>query len=50
MNINDYRRGMDQILPDTDLKERIMNQTKKKPSQPAGSLPEFWPRPCPSPA
>lgn len=30
MNINDYRRGMDQILPDTDLKERIMNQTKKK--------------------
>ena len=30
MNINDYRRGMDQILPDTDLKERIMNQKKKK--------------------
>ena len=30
MNINDYRRGMDQLVPDTDLKERIMNQTKKK--------------------
>ena len=30
MNINDYRRGMDRITPDTDLKERIMNQTKKK--------------------
>lgn len=30
MNINDYRRGMDQIVPDTALKERIMNQTKKK--------------------
>ena len=30
MNINDYRRGMDQIVPDAALKERIMNQTKKK--------------------
>lgn len=32
MNINDYRRGMDRISPDPQLKERIMNQknTKKK--------------------
>lgn len=30
MNINDYRRGMDKIVPDTELKERIMNQKKKK--------------------
>ena len=32
MNINDYRRAMDQIVPDAALKERIMNQnnTKKK--------------------
>lgn len=29
MNINDYRRGMDKIVPDTALKERIMNQTKR---------------------
>lgn len=26
MNINDYRRAMDQIVPDTELKERIMRQ------------------------
>ena len=30
MNINDYRRGMDKIVPDIELKERIMNQTKRK--------------------
>jgi len=32
MNIDDYRRGMDQILPDKKLKERIMSQkhTKKR--------------------
>ena len=30
MNINDYRRGMDKIVPGTELKERIMNQKKKK--------------------
>ena len=32
MNINDYRRAMDRIVPDDALKERIMNQknTKKK--------------------
>ena len=32
MNINDYRRAMDRIVPDAALKERIMNQknTKKK--------------------
>ena len=30
MNINDYRRGMDKIVPDMELKERIMNQTKRK--------------------
>ena len=32
MKINDYRRAMDRIVPDTALKERIMNQqnTKKK--------------------
>lgn len=30
MKINDYRRGMDKIVPDIELKERIMNQTKRK--------------------
>lgn len=32
MNINDYRRAMDRLVPDAALKERIMNQknTKKK--------------------
>lgn len=30
MNINDYRRAMDRIAPDAKLKERIMNQTKRK--------------------
>lgn len=30
MNINDYRRGMDRISPAPELKERIMNQTKRK--------------------
>ncbi|NBI09483.1 hypothetical protein D1641_05530 [Colidextribacter sp. OB.20] len=30
MNIIDYRRGMDRITPNAELKERIMNQTKKK--------------------
>lgn len=30
MNINDYRRAMDRIVPDDKLKERIMNQTKRK--------------------
>ena len=32
MNINDYRRAMDRISPDPDLKERIMSQknTKRK--------------------
>ena len=32
MNINDYRRAMDRLIPDAALKERIMNQknTKKK--------------------
>jgi hypothetical protein len=30
LNINDYRRGMDKIVPDMELKERIMNQTKRK--------------------
>lgn len=30
MNINDYRRGMDKILPDPKLKERIMKQTNEK--------------------
>lgn len=32
MNINDYRRAMDRVVPDPQLKERIMNQknTKKK--------------------
>lgn len=30
MNINDYRRAMDKIAPDTELKERIMNQNMKK--------------------
>lgn len=32
MNINDYRRAMDRIAPDAGLKERIMNQTKRKHS------------------
>ena len=27
MNINDYRRAMDQIVPGAELKERIMKQT-----------------------
>ena len=32
MNMNDYRRAMDRISPDPDLKERIMSQknTKRK--------------------
>lgn len=30
MNINDYRRAMDRIAPDAKLKERIMDQTKRK--------------------
>lgn len=30
MNINDYRRAMDRIAPDPELKERIMNQSTKK--------------------
>lgn len=30
MNINDYRRAMDRITPDPELKERIMNQKLKK--------------------
>lgn len=30
MNINDYRRAMDQIVPDAALKERIMNQNNTK--------------------
>ncbi|MCI9157235.1 MAG: hypothetical protein HFF44_09925, partial [Lawsonibacter sp.] len=30
MNINDYRRGMDRISPDPQLKERIMNQKNAK--------------------
>ena len=28
MNINDYRRAMDRIIPDQELKERIMNGAK----------------------
>ena len=28
MNINNYRRAMDQITPGTELKERIMNRTQ----------------------
>lgn len=32
MNINDYRRAMDRLAPDAKLKERIMNQTKRKHS------------------
>lgn len=30
MNMNDYRRAMDRIAPDPELKERIMNQKMKK--------------------
>lgn len=30
MNINDYRRGMDRITPDPELKERIMQNTNRK--------------------
>lgn len=30
MNMNDYRRAMDRIVPDPELKERIMNQKSKK--------------------
>lgn len=30
MNINDYRRAMDQIIPDAELKERIMSQKNTK--------------------
>ena len=30
MNMNDYRRAMDRIAPDPELKERIMNQKNKK--------------------
>lgn len=33
MNINDYRRGMDKIVPDTELKERIMSQNNIKKRQ-----------------
>ena len=28
MNINNYRRAMEQITPGTELKERIMNRTQ----------------------
>lgn len=35
MNINDYRRAMDQIVPDTELKERIMNQKSTRKHAPA---------------
>lgn len=30
MNMNDYRRAMDRVVPDPELKERIMNQKPKK--------------------
>lgn len=30
MNINDYRRAVDQIVPDTELKERIMENRRAK--------------------
>lgn len=30
MNMNDYRRAMDRVAPDPELKERIMNQKPKK--------------------
>lgn len=30
MNINDYRRVMDRLVPDAALKERIMNQKNIK--------------------
>ena len=30
MNMNDYRRAMDRVVPNNELKERIMNQPKKK--------------------
>ena len=30
MNINDYRRAMDRVVPNPELKERIMNQKPKK--------------------
>lgn len=30
MNMNDYRRAMDRVVPNNKLKERIMNQPKKK--------------------
>ena len=30
MNINDYRRAMDRVVPDPELKERIMKQKPKK--------------------
>lgn len=30
MNMNDYRRAMDRVTPDPELKERIMNQKMKK--------------------
>ena len=36
MNINDYRRAMDRLVPDAALKERIMNQKNiKKKHTPA---------------
>lgn len=35
MNINDYRRAMDRLTPDPDLKEKIMNSTKQKQYIPA---------------
>ena len=30
MNMNDYCRAMDRVVPNNELKERIMNQPKKK--------------------
>ena len=30
MNINDYRRAMDQLVPDPELKERIMMQKRTR--------------------
>lgn len=35
MNINDYRRAMDRLVPDAALKERIMNQKNIKKYAPA---------------
>ena len=44
MNINHYRRAMDRIAPDAELKERIMKQTEQNHARlPAGSWPERWP-------